>query len=357
MVLSRRNLAVFIGRMQPPHLAHIRIIQQGLDKANNVAVVLGSHRAAPSIRNPWNDQQRVEMLKRCFSYEDQQRIKFVFVRDYPYDDTRWIAEVQHKVEEPFHNWHFDKLVVKNKPLLVGHAKDETSYYLEYFPQWDFQDIDPMYKGYSATQIREEYFSEGPKPSNSWTDFHWSTSVHEGVRDWLEEFRNTSEFALLYEQWQFVKKYKESWAQAPYPPVFVTTDAVVIKSGHVLLVRRRFNPGKNLWALPGGHLEQSERVQDCALRELKEETRIGLPKKILSTFIKDSYIFDHPHRSTRGRTITHAYYFKLPDGGRMPEVRADSDAKVVRWVPLSDLRLIEESFFEDHIHIIEHFTTT
>ena len=92
-----------------------------------------------------------------------------------------------------------------------------------------------------------------------------------------------------------------------------------------------------------------------LRELKEETRIKVKKAALRIYISGSKVFDDPDRSARGRTITHAYYIKLPDGGILPEVRHGSDAKQVMWIPLGDLHLYEREFYEDHIHIIEHFT--
>lgn len=53
--------------------------------------------------------------------------------------------------------------------------------------------------------------------------------------------------------------------------FVTVDSIVLKSGHVLLVRRKSAPGKNLFAFPGGYLQQNESLVDCAIRELREET--------------------------------------------------------------------------------------
>ena len=61
--------------------------------------------------------------------------------------------------------------------------------------------------------------------------------------------------MLVEEQAYIKRYKDIWADAPYAPTFVTTDAVVIQSGHVLLVKRRTAPGKGLWALPGGFLKE------------------------------------------------------------------------------------------------------
>jgi bifunctional NMN adenylyltransferase/nudix hydrolase len=78
----------------------------------------------------------------------------------------------------------------------------------------------------------------------------------------------------------IEKYKESWKAAPFPPTFVTVDAVVVQSGHVLLVKRKAMPGAGLWALPGGFLNQEETLLDGAIRELKEETKIKVPVPVL-----------------------------------------------------------------------------
>ena len=70
---------------------------------------------------------------------------------------------------------------------------------------------------------------------------------------------------------------------------MTVDAVVVQSGHILLVKRGDMPGKGLWALPGGFLNQEETMLDGAIRELKEETKIKVPVPVLKGSIKESTI--------------------------------------------------------------------
>jgi len=338
--------AVFIARIQPPHEAHIQVIERALDKADQLIIVLGSHRTAPNIRNPWTADERAEMVRRCFDYETSSRIRFVAVRDQPYNDTNWMVEVHNEVTS---------ITQGAKTIIVGHMKDSSSFYLEFFPQWEFCDLGLLHEGLNATRIREEFFSEGKKTPRGFVNRHWSHAVRPGVRDYMEAFRKLEKFDTLLEQWNYVQEYKKQWASAPYPPTFVTTDAVVVKSGHVLMVRRGFNPGKGLIALPGGFIDQDRSLEDCMIRELKEETRIAIPAKELRTHIRSSRVFDHPERSVRGRTITHAFFIKLPDGGFLPKVKASSDATGAFWMPLGDLHLHENLFFEDHLDIIETFT--
>ncbi len=69
------------------------------------------------------------------------------------------------------------------------------------------------------------------------------------------------------------------------------------------------------------------------------------------------MFDHPHRSLRGRTITHAFCFVFP-GGPLPAVSpdddADGDGDGARWVPLAEFAEMPELLFDDHYDIGMYF---
>lgn len=113
------------------------------------------------------------------------------------------------------------------------------------------------------------------------------------------------------------------------------------------------PGKGLWALPGGFAGQDESVLDAFLRELKEETRLKLPLPVLRGSLKNDHVFDHPDRSLRGRTITHAFHFEFPSG-ELPPAKGSDDADKARWVPVSQALEMSNQLFEDHRHILEFF---
>jgi bifunctional NMN adenylyltransferase/nudix hydrolase len=161
------------------------------------------------------------------------------------------------------------------------------------------------------------------------------------------------YPVLAKEWKYQKGYKEAWSGAPFPPTFVTADAIVVCSGHVLVIERKINPGKGLFALPGGFVRQNEFIEHAALRELREETALGADIGSLKRYIVSSKVFDYPTRSERGRTITHGYYLQLPDGP-LPSIKGGDDAKRAFWMPLFEAFGSEEKFFEDHLHIINSF---
>jgi len=128
----------------------------------------------------------------------------------------------------------------------------------------------------------------------------------------------------------------------------------VYAGHVLLVTRKSNPGKGYYALPGGFLNQNETIRQCTIRELKEETSISTDAVVLDKCAKETHVFDHPLRSLRGRTITHATLFELDFNKPMPQIKGGDDAATALWMPFNELGLHEEWFFDDHIHIIGYF---
>jgi bifunctional NMN adenylyltransferase/nudix hydrolase len=215
-----------------------------------------------------------------------------------------------------------------------------------FPQWGFEEIE-LLEPLDATDIRDLYFK------NDVNMKFIQGVVPRTTYDFLEQFRTTEEYQQIIREREFVANYKKQYASLPYPPIFSTADSVVICSGHVLMIKRRAEPGRGLWALPGGYVNANtdKSVEDAAIRELREETMIKVPAPVLRGSIVRSKVFDAIDRSPRGRIITHAFHIQLPDGD-LPKVKGSDDAEKARWVPIAEVK--SEECFEDHYEIIQHF---
>ncbi|KAA0009251.1 MAG: NUDIX hydrolase [Thermoplasmata archaeon] len=106
---------------------------------------------------------------------------------------------------------------------------------------------------------------------------------------------------------------------------ITVDGVIIKNGKILLVKRKNEPFKGRWALPGGFVEYGETVEKAVLREVKEET--GMDAKIK----KLVGVYSDPARDPRGHTIS--IVFLLEGEG---DAIAGDDAIEAKFFDLNEL---------------------
>ncbi|MCP5017657.1 MAG: bifunctional nicotinamide-nucleotide adenylyltransferase/Nudix hydroxylase [Ketobacter sp.] len=342
------DFLVFIGRFQPFHLGHLAVIEEGLKQAEQMIILCGSAHQPRSVRNPWTVAEREAMIRGAVKPEDNVRIHIAPLMDIVYNDESWVKNVQATVNGLV-TAHHGVPHKMPKVGLVGHSKDHSSYYLNLFPQWDAVQVD-NFKGISATPIREAIFAD---EGIGYIAGDANTHLPSNVLVDMTGFCNTEAYAEVKGEQAFVAKYKQAWSAAPYAPTFVTVDAVVVQSGHVLMVERKARPGKGLLALPGGFVDQGEKLVDACLRELREETRLKVPVPVLKGSIKGQQVFDDPYRSARGRTITHAFYIELEPNKELPKVKGGDDAKHAMWIPLAEIH--PNNLFEDHYFIIQEMT--
>jgi len=344
------DIAVLVGRFQPFHEAHLALLTRALTVASRCVVIIGSAFQARTPKNPFTWKERAEMIRQAPPEADRERLTIVPMRDY-YDEARWVASVREAVAT--------LLPPEEAPrvTLVGHLKDATSSYLSAFPGWTLASMDRL-PGAGGTQLRDALFAAQP------ADEHTPPAVDAALAAFVDQVPPSTiaflrawtampHYAELATEWRMLKRYKEAWRAAPYAPTFVTVDAVVQCAGRVLLVERGKAPGRGLFAVPGGFIEQRETGWQSCLRELEEETHLKLLDATMRRSLRSVAVFDHPDRSQRGRTITHAHYFDLGDR-ELPEVRADDDAARAEWVPIAALASMEDRFFDDHFHMLDHF---
>ena len=345
----QNDYLVFIGRFEPFHNGHLAVARKALELGQKLIIIIGSANAPRTIKNPWTVSERATMIRMALKgYED--RLIIGQVRDHLYNEDQWITDVQRVVRDAV---KFDcGADVGEKIRLIGQDKDQSSYYLKHFPQWPVIDVQHT-AVQSATELRGYLFAAGKVETHGGMMFIRS-NVPGPVFEMIDAFRHSSpDFEQLVREHNFIKDYKAQFAGAPYPTQHQTADSVVVYSGHVLLVRRRSEPGKGLWALPGGFVKPDQTSQQASLAELREETRLKIPAPILQAACKATHNFDHPERSLRGRTFTQAFYYHF-QSGELPPVKGADDADKARWVPISEVLEMGPRLFEDHLDIIEYF---
>ena len=114
----------------------------------------------------------------------------------------------------------------------------------------------------------------------------------------------------------------------YPRPALTVDAIVFNNeNEILLIQRSSEPFKDLWAFPGGFVDEDETVEKAVYRELEEETGIKQVK------LKQFYTYSEPDRDPRHRTVTVAFVGKVLS---ILQPKAGDDAKNAEWFKLADL---------------------
>jgi len=389
--MTQDRVTIYIGRFNPFHNGHAHVLKHALETSKLVILLLGSAGLARSLKNPFTFDERKDIIQRWYSNQvssgklelgttcdgmgnPQPSCELIIIplRDFPYNDSHWIRNVQSLVNG----------VVSLRPQLkspiihvTGSDRDESTWYLKAFPQWKLDLVSafrPDGTGeLSATRVRELLLDTDEVSAEATADM--IGMMPSTTYQYLCDFMGTPEHTRLVSWYKQNKAYKQAWSVAPYAPIFTTVDAVVVQSGHILVVERGAEPGKGLWALPGGFLNQNERLRDAAVRELMEETGIllaegkkakDITREILKGSIREMEVFDAPDRSMRGRTITHAFFLRLDDTKPLPKVKGQfmplhesGGKKVIEtanafWLPIDEALSRSDMWFEDHHAVVE-----
>lgn len=126
-------------------------------------------------------------------------------------------------------------------------------------------------------------------------------------------------------------------------IFVTVDVLIVRpfemEQQILLIKRKNDPFKDCWALPGGFVDENEDLEQAAIRELVEETQVKV------SHLEQIGAFGKPDRDPRGHMVSIAYFGKVATN---TIVIAADDAKEIGWFSITNL----PSLAFDHSAIIE-----
>jgi ADP-ribose pyrophosphatase YjhB (NUDIX family) len=126
----------------------------------------------------------------------------------------------------------------------------------------------------------------------------------------------------------------------------TVDTIIQKDSRVLLVERRNEPFKGYFALPGGFVNEGERVEDAAKREAKEETSLDIE------LVDILGVYSDPRRDPRGHIMSTVFIGKISYNNEKIEPLAQDDAAAIDWIDLQKVEKINLAF--DHEKIISDY---
>jgi len=348
---TRHRLAVFIGRFQPFHAGHFDVVQNALGQCDSMLMLIGSAYRPRSWKNPFTYAERAAFVRASVDRLAKPVATLPLV-DTLYNDRAWTVNVRTAVTLHMRRAGLDP--DKTDIVLTGFEKDKSSRYLSWFPTWQMLPADPhTHDGevVSATDLRQALFF-GRGDSTGRMAQRFGVQQVSSVLEWMKAHEDA--VATVRDEGTFVLKYRERTAQAEdvfgYPIPVNTADAIVVQSGHILMIERKMQPGKGQWALPGGHIDRGEQAIDAAIRELYEEAGLDMPKGAMRGRLRERRVFDHPERSEKGWVRTEAFVFELQDRAKLEKIKSGSDAAAARWVPITDIT--PDTLFEDHFDIIQ-----
>jgi len=345
------------------------VILKALECAEFLFILVGSaNQARRPDANPFFESERIAMLLAALPAEARERVIFIPMEDSDYSRTDWVNAVNLVVTAKA----VEVLGPQARVSLIGHSKDHTSYYLKLFPQWNTIDVESS-RPLDATTLRNQFFT-GDKQvvENMFRSAIETRDLPVGVINWLRDFQKLDIYGELVEEMEYYRSCHRRWDSESYPKSrnTVTADALLHQSGHVLLIQRGQFPQKGTWAMPGGHVDTDETIEDAGLREGYEETGIKVPKIVFEkSFVGKDY-FDAPRRDPRGRYVGHVFLYDLQpqapafdttksaaenkrrvrDALSLPKVRGMDDAADARWFHVSELN--RRDMFLDHYSIIK-----
>ncbi len=326
-----------ISRFSPFDNAHMAMVKQALAQARSVVLVFIAADLSRSNRYPWSVDEREAMARDAIAAEmgaEVERVRFLRVFDHLYRDDLWHNRIADDVTAAVSHTGATIGVLAD-PREVGARR------LDRLKPWTILTPHALPADITLTAA---FLHDAPR---------WRDQVPAPVAARMDAFSATSVFADMAEEQVFVEKYLKAWSVAPYPPILVVVDTVLLHSGHVLLVERGAAPGRGQWALPGGFVEPDEYLIDAALREVREETGFTADDQTMQGWLQGRFSFEFPTRSARGRAISTGFCFSLP-GTDLPPVKGGDDARHAQWMPLGRLPKIRAEIFEDHASILEYF---
>jgi 8-oxo-dGTP diphosphatase len=138
--------------------------------------------------------------------------------------------------------------------------------------------------------------------------------------------------------------KEQRYRNPTP----TVDTIIQRDSRILLVKRRNDPFKGYLVLPGGFVNEGERVEDAAKREVKEETSLNI--ELLDIL----GVYSDPTRDPRGHMMSTVFISKISSHNDKVDAVAQDDAAAIEWISLEVIDTRNVGF--DHKRIISDYKT-
>lgn len=345
------TLTVIIGRFQPFHRGHRKLFEHASTISKNALVLIGSAFRPRSARNAFLWDERANFIQTALkSAGIDIHVTCLPLVDTLYDDATWAGNVRTAID--LHMRTNDLDPKKTKIVLVGNDQEESSRYLNAFPEYETMIVEAATSRgvtLNAADLRDSIFMDKFERDElcqtyGTAEIYQIMAWMEGRPDAVQIIREEAEHCKMHR----INLIRSSKGYGHEIPVNYA-NAIVVQNGHILLVERLEQPGSGKLALPGVQLCR-ESALDAAIRGVFESTNLDVDADMLKEHLVSRQVFDHLERSERGWLRTEALNFELIDGKDQEKISAGDGVKDAMWMPIN--QLTPDVMFEDHFDIIQ-----
>lgn len=365
------NIGIFVGRMSLPMEHHFDAIRYSLRKGlDRVVIVLGSPYQYPDVKNPFTLRERIDMIQTRIhkDLELRGRVVVTYAEDSK-SEMWWRDNVRNAVD------YQRDLIALSQPedtkfqyFICACNKDKSSYWNTAFKGYNHIDIPIIFKDdkpISATSLRGHIIGavdadEAYEQLQLAIDSGKIDVDVAGIIDQIlfSEPQGSERFIRLNNEYKAYERELQKFESYPYRDCLhhCCSDSLVVCDGHVLLVQRANHPSIGAWAMAGGHKENGETFEDCAIRELKEEINLRLSSDTLRRAIRDRKVFDEAGRDPVFDKPTVVHYTEIerdPDG-RLPRANGKDETLCAEWKTIQWIENNKHLIFADHYEIMRTF---
>jgi len=354
--MKKIKTLVYIGRFQPFHNAHLQTIEMASKLTEQLIVIIGSDNAPRTTKNPFSTHERKSMIfnsiKESNDIDFDCDIIIESCEDFVYDDSIWVSNITSIVEK----------FAQDKIGIIGHSKDDSSFYLDLFPEWELYPVERL-SDINATDIRNEFLDirniriyQGLNYLVDKTDSFIRDNVPNAVYEAIKYFVNGknqrisfTHYETLYNEFIYIENHN-GWELdfLENQPFFVMAHCFIKSNNKILLNKRSHTFGNGLLELPGNYINPKldKSITYSSIRALKDLLQLDSIVNIeLANNVEKIEVYDKIGRSQLGRHIAHVVHFKIEN----PVIQTLYAKNTLVWIDIENLD--RKDFFEDHYDII------
>jgi len=313
------DLIVFIGRFQPFHLGHYKVVQEALTQTDKLLFILGGSNSPCNSRNPYSIEEREHLIIKSLTPKEISYIRFQSIPDYA-DDEVWMTALENIINQVVTS-------PNDKVAIIGHEKDSSSYYLRQCAEKWHVIMPPNIFMMSASDVRDNLYNELPIDNQM-----VNTGAAQSAISILEGTTNFTKFKREYAN---IKLLETTRSNSKFPIEYVQTVGIVKYKEFYLVLKTN-----DELSFPSGTIENNRIAEETIVTYILNQTNIVTPLFNLKPM--DYKRANTTRLSLYGASSTYTYVYDLSANCNLPKINKSS-----QWLHYLELLNLEPNFNQVH----------